>query len=142
MALRFPRTAVVDTGFWIALCARDDQYHLQALAKEDLLRSLNLIVPWPCLYETLNTRFVKNPMSVRAFERFRRRPNVDLADDTKYREAAYSETLVLAPKRPISLVDMVIRCILDDVNIRKDCLLTFNRPDFVDVCRKRQIEIL
>jgi hypothetical protein len=48
----------------------------------------------------------------------------------------------LAPKRPISLVDMVIRYILDDVNIRKDCLLTFNRRDFVDVCRKRQIEIL
>ena len=142
MALRLPRTAVVDTGFWFALCARNDQYHLQALAKEELLHSLNLIIPWPCLYETLNTWFVKNPISVRTFESFCQRPNVELADDTKYRESACSETFALAPKRPISLVDMVIRYILDDVNIRKDCLLTFNRRDFVDVCRKRQIEIL
>jgi predicted nucleic acid-binding protein len=142
MALRLSRTAVVDTCFWFALCDRNDQYHQQALAKEELLHSLNLIIPWPCLYETLNTSFVKNPRSLGTFERFRHRPNVDLADDGKYRDTAYQETFVLARKRPISLVDMVIRCILDDVNIRKDCLLTFNQPDFVDICRKRQIELI
>jgi predicted nucleic acid-binding protein len=137
------RTAVIDTCFWIALCVSNDQYHQQALAKEELLYSLNLIVPWPCLYETLKTRFVKNPMSVRAFERLLQRPNVELADDVKYRDAAYRETIAWAlDGRPISLVDVVIRFILNDVNIRKDCLLTFNLPDFVDVCRKRQIEIL
>ncbi len=45
MALRLPRTAVVDTCFWIAICAPDDPYHQEALAKEELLESLNLIIP-------------------------------------------------------------------------------------------------
>jgi predicted nucleic acid-binding protein len=88
----------VDTGFWFALFDGHDQYHVQALAKEELLHELNLIIPWPCLYETLNTRFVKNPISVHAFERLLQRPNIDLANDTKYREAAYSETFVFGPE--------------------------------------------
>jgi len=37
---------------------------------------------------------------------------------------------------------MIIRLILDDVNIRKHGLLTFNPGDFADICRKHQIEML
>jgi predicted nucleic acid-binding protein len=142
MLPRLRQTAVVDTGFWFALFRSDDQYHAQALGKEEILHSLNLVLPWPSLYETLNTEFVRDSRSMREFDRVRLRPNVALADDAPYREAAYNETFVLARKRPLSLVDMVIRCILDDVNVRTDCLLTFNPRDFVDVCRRRQIEIL
>ncbi len=42
----------------------------------------------------------------------------------------------------MALVDMVIRLILDDINVRKDGLLTFNHKDFADLCRKHQIEML
>lgn len=142
MAPSVPKTAVVDTGFWFALFDRRDQYHAQARTKAELLNSLNLILPWPCLYETLNTRFVKNQLTVEAFERLVKRPNVIFADDTKYREAAFNQIARPANKRVISLVDIVIRYILEDVNIRTDCLLTFNQRDFVDVCHARQIELL
>ena len=139
---KLPHTAVVDTGFWIALLDDRDQHHHEALAKINLITSMNLIIPWPCLYETLNTRFVKNPLSMKTLHEYVQRPNTELADDTRYREAAYTQTFALAPKRPISLVDVVIRCILDDVNVKKDCVLTFNPRDFEDICRKRQIEML
>jgi len=46
-----------------------------------------------------------------------------------------------ARTRPMSLVDMVMRLMLDDVNVRVDGLLTFNQKDFHDVCRKRGLEM-
>lgn len=142
MALSLPKTVVVDTGFWFALFERTDQNHRQALTKAQIISSLRLVLPWPCLYETLNTRFLSNRMMVRGFERFVKSQNVVFADDSKYREGAYNQTLRGAERRPIALVDMVIRSILEDVNTRTNCLLTFNQRDFVDVCRARQIEIL
>jgi len=42
----------------------------------------------------------------------------------------------------ISLCDVLIRLLIEDVNLRIDALLTFNEKDFVDVCRKRRGEIL
>ncbi len=139
---RLPRTAVVDAGFWFALFEKRDQYHERALAREGLIESLQLVIPWPCLYETLNTRFVKNQLSMRSFERVLQRPNIRFADDAEYRDTAYRETFDLVLRRPMSLVDRVVRCILDDVNIRKDSLLTFNPPDFIDICHRRQIQLL
>ena len=40
--------------------------------------------------------------------------------------------------RPISLVDMVIRKMLDDVDLKTDAIITFNPGDFDDVCRKNK----
>ena len=44
--------------------------------------------------------------------------------------------------RSFALVDVVIRLILDDINVRKHGFLTFNQRDFGDLCRKHQIELL
>ncbi len=140
MALSVPKTVVVDTGFWLALFDKRDQHHPQALDNEDRLRSLRVVLPWPCLYETLKTRFVRNPMWVRQFESFIKR--ADILDDAKYRQAAYDQILREVERRPISLVDRVIRSILEDVSVRTDLLMTFNRRDFFDVCLANQIELL
>ena len=142
MALSVPKTAVVDTGFWFALLNERDQHHRNALAQEHRLRSLRLILPWPCLYEILNTKFVRNLVWVRRFESFLKHPSVVFFDDVKYRQAAYDRTLQDARRRSISLVDRVIRSILEDLSNRVDLLLTFNRRDFADVCRANQIELM
>jgi len=139
MALSVPKTVFVDTGFWLALFDKRDQHHPQALANENRLRSLRVALPWPCLYETLKTRFVRNPIWVRQFESFVKR--ADMLDDAKYRQAAYDQILREVERRPISLVDRVIRSILEDVSTKIDVLLTFNHRDFADICRTNQIEL-
>ena len=81
---------------------------------------------------------------MRDFERVLKRPNIIRMDDSPYREEALLRTLqqAISARRPIALVDMLIRFMLDDVKVRVDCLLTYNVPDFADVCRKRNIQIL
>ena len=53
------KNLLLDTGFWYALYEVRDSHHEDAQILADLLDLHNLVLPWPCLYETLNTRFVK-----------------------------------------------------------------------------------
>ena len=140
----FAKTVLADSGFWYALYDARDQYHAQAEQNDYMLQSANVLVPWPCLYETFNTRFAKNKIAVRSFEALLRQTHVVLMRDEPYREAALEAAVSMAlfASRSIALVDMVIRLILDDVNVRKDGLLTFNQRDFSDLCRRHQIEML
>lgn len=50
---------LVDTGYFFALFDPGDQYHEEAVKKQEWLDELPIVLPWPILYETLNTRFVK-----------------------------------------------------------------------------------
>jgi len=142
--LRYPKTVLVDTGFWIAFYDRRDNHHAQAHLKEHYLKSMNILVPWPSLYETFNTRFAKNRIAVRSFDALLRQTHVERLDDVPYREKAFDEAVgtALIGSRSISLVDMVIRQILDDINVHKDGLLTFDLEGFSDICSKHRIEIL
>jgi predicted nucleic acid-binding protein len=142
--VNIPLVAVIDTGFWYAICDENDNYHNMAVSKNLNLESYKIILPWPCLYETVNTQFVKHPFVVEKFEKLIKRPGIIFLDDSKYREDAYTQVVQMAvsKKRHISLVDMVIRFILEDVNNKVHFLITFNGRDFHDVCRKRQIQIL
>jgi hypothetical protein len=45
-------------------------------------------------------------------------------------------------KRPLSLVDCLIRVMLEDTNIRINYLATYNNSDFYDVCATRNIELI
>ncbi len=140
----FPKNLVVDTGFWIALFDPRDHYYQQAGAKEDLLKRMNILVPWPSLYETLNTRFCRNAHATIGLELLLRQPHFLRIDDTPYREKALEISLQWSKsgKRAIALVDMVTRLLLDDIDVKTDALLTFNPGDFIDVCRSQRIEIV
>jgi predicted nucleic acid-binding protein len=141
---RYPKSVVVDTGFWYAICDARDEHHSDAEPKARYLEEMNVLVPWPSLYETFGTRLAKNTFAVRRFETYLKEPHCFLIGDESYREFALDQTFrqARAGKRPMSLVDIVIRLILEDVNVRKDCLLTFNDRDFMDVCRRRNVRIL
>ena len=138
-----PKAAMLDTCFLYALFDSRDSWHSEAAKKSDLIVSLRLAIPWPCLYETVNTRFIKEPGRVQRFEILLKRPGVTLIDDSPYRDRAYEMTVdhAIRRRRTISLTDMVIRLMLEDVNVRVGYLFTFNPGDFADVCSRRGIEI-
>lgn len=139
MKANIPQTILVDTGFWFALYNTDDSDHETAKQIAGVIQSSTVLIPWPSLYEVLNTRFTKNKVVLGQFETFLGKPSTIRINDISYRDQALKETL--ASPRPISLVDRVIRMMLMDVNLRINYLITFNKRDFVDICQRRQIEI-
>lgn len=132
---------IVDSCFWYALFDSSDPYHTQALQIENKLRDVKFIVPFPTLYEVINTRFSKKD----SLDRFRRQissPECVLIPDEKYKDDVLRATFFfsLEKQRPISLVDMIIRIMMEDVNLQIRGLLTFNVGDFVDVCLKKKLK--
>src|SRR5258708_511801 len=95
---------VADSGFWMALYDTKDAFHLEANTLPVDLDSVALLVPWPSLYETLNTRFVRDQRRIAAFHLALRRSNVHLVDDLPYRDEAYASLGTGASARPLSLV--------------------------------------
>ncbi len=135
---------LIDTGFWIALYNPRDGYHSDAQELIDLIADTNIILPWPTLYETVNTRLSKNRNGINQFEEVLKMPNTILLDDAEYKNRALDFSLKSSTKgvRPISLVDSVIREIISDDNLNIDYLVTYNKADFIDLCIRRRIEIL
>jgi predicted nucleic acid-binding protein len=136
---------LVDTGVWYALCDPRDRTVTQE-AIEDIYSRVkvhSIVLPWPIAYETLRTRFVRSRLAMERFERELKRPRVALLDDTPYRGDALSLSIEssLRRGRPLSLVDCVIRLLLEDARARIRYLVTFNPRDFVDVCAARRIEL-
>ena len=137
-------TVLADTGYWIALFDPREAEHATTLGTEELLEMLTLVLPWPLLYETLRTRFVRRRHWVARLDERLKRPNVAFVDDREYCEEAYSLTVEYATRlrRPISMVDMLCRLLIADPNVRIDYLLTTNAADFHDVCRAHRVELL
>ncbi len=138
-----PKRLLTDAGFWIAYYEERDSHHAKAVEVMQFAERNALLVPWPILYETLCTRFVKRKPWAQSFERQLGRANTVRVSDAEYRDFALSECLDLAGtgKRCLSLADAVVRAILQDKRNRVDYLITFNHRDFVDVCITSQIEI-
>ena len=141
----------VDTGFNFALYERKEIVRHNIASHifvnfVDPEKSINrLVFLWPVLYETLSTRFVRKSLS--EFHRdlvvLNRKGRLAYLDDKPYRDKCLKETVEECEEpRCLSLVDRVIREVLFDINLKVDCLLTFNPGDFVDVCRRRKVRLL
>ena len=138
-----PKNLLLDSGFWYALYDARDPFHEQANAFAKHLDFYTLLIPWPSLYETLNTRFVRHPEWLRPFEKYVHRSSSVRLPDELYRDMGLDSVLsIVRGWRSISLVDMVIRLMLVDPNIKIDAVVTFNQNDFVDICATRQIDII
>lgn len=133
---------LVDSCFWYALFDARDQHHAEAQQMKEYLDYGNIIIPYPVLYETLNTRFSKMKEWMSAFDVILRKYTTLCIPDEVYRKDALDSTFVTAKKRPMALVDMVIRYMLDDVNLNIKKMITFNVGDFDDVCRRKGIEVI
>ena len=135
---------LIDSGFFFALFDPRDSHHAVAGTKREWVEICTLIVPWPVLYETVNTRLARRPETISRFESLIRRPDAVLLDDSPYRQDAYEDTLERAkkPNRPKSLVDSILYAIIEDPNVRIDAMLTFNLRDFGGVCQSNRVELL
>jgi len=133
---------LVDTGFFVALYDERDRHHSSARKKRELLDVWPVVLPWPVLYETVSTRFSKRPGNLTRFNAIVAKPDTVRLDDGPYREKSYTSALTWANnRRHLSLVDCVLRAIVEDPNVRIEAMLTFNPGDFHDVCRECRVEL-
>lgn len=136
---------LVDTGVWYALCDARDETVSREVADDIYarVRVHSIIMPWPIAYETLRTRFVRNRLAMERFEQEIKSSRIVFLDDAPYRDDALVLSIdsSLRRGRPLSMVDCVMRLLMDDVRTRIRYLVTFNERDFVDVCTARQIEL-
>ncbi|WP_162800604.1 hypothetical protein [Acidibrevibacterium fodinaquatile] len=138
------RSVLVDTGIWYAIFdPRDGK--LKPESADCVFARINkhrIILPWPVLYETLGTKFVKNETALKSFKKIL--PTVVFHPDESYRhkalELSFESSLKNKP-RHLSLVDCVLRLILDDKDVKVSYFVTVNPGDFADVCRKNNIEL-
>lgn len=135
---------LIDTGFWYAFYDDSDPYHRKAVEIMPYVAKHTILIPYPSLYETINTRFSKRKNWMDGFRSFINSPSCVLIPDDDYKRDALGMTLnsSLEKNRPMSLVDMVIRQMLDDVNLKSDAIITFNPEDFYDVCLSRNIILI
>ena len=133
------KTVLIDSGFWCALYEPRDQYYQEAQLIANLIEDKQLILPWPTLYEFINTRFIRRIDRLNAFNAQLTRTSINYLDDTGYKQAALNEVI---NRGLYSLVDSVIRQVLSDVNVKIDYFVTFNNADFDDICYRRKIEII
>lgn len=122
-------TILVDTGFWIALYdpSKKIEYSLEAerIAKEIELE--NIIIPFPTLYEFVNSRLSRRESKIQ-FENLLSRPNITLLSDSKYKSEALDNFFIKTKFSfsDVSLVDEVLKLIIDDDTIKIDYIVTFD----------------
>lgn len=135
---------ITDTCFWLGLVDSRDQHHVKSVLINELIKDNYIVFPFPCFYEIIRTKFVRNKIKLLAFESLLKNCRISYVDDSKYKDAALSKVYELNKKSFIShsLTDAVIREMLSDIDLRLDYLVTFNSKDFIDICIKREITIL
>lgn len=138
------KNLLLDTGFWYALYdERDSHYEGAQILAELLLDFNNLVIPWPSLYETLNTRFIRRRAWLESFATYLTRINTVRLPDEMYRQYALGSVLRNQTRgRSLSLVDAIIRLALEDPDVKIDAMVTFNQADFYDTCASRNIELI
>jgi len=136
---------LVDSCFWIALYTPEEiQRHARALDIIDDLENNEVIVPWPTLYEFVNTRLARRKEHLFAFEQFLLKPNVRKISDEIYKPLALQNVFELNISRTtsVSLIDEVLRQMILDDSLKIDCLVTFNRLDFEYPCQLAKVLII
>ena len=138
-----PGRVLVDSGFFMALFNERDQHHASARRLEEWLDFVPIVLPWPILYETVNTRLARQPQNLAKFGAIARLPETLLLDDAPYREDSFAAVLAQNPARgSLSLVDAVLCNIIEDVNVPISAMLTFNDRDFLAVCHENNVQLL
>jgi predicted nucleic acid-binding protein len=136
---------LVDSCFWIAYFSpQETERHLRAISIIEYFENNEVLIPWPTLYEFINTKLARRKENLFAFEQFLLKPNVFPISDLQYKEKSLSNVfeLNITHHNSISLVDEIIRQMICDRDLRINFLATFNRKDFEYECQIGGIEIL
>ena len=141
-------TVLVDTGVWYELFSSRDRIRVrnqeEVKAIERFLQSDTILLPWPVMYETLKTKMVKDKPGLQNLQHQFSKPNMEFLPDLPYQAQSLKECFdsSINNKRPLSLVDCLLRSLMLDTNIKIDHFATNNWGDFADVCTKRKINVL
>ncbi|RZI26814.1 hypothetical protein [Pseudomonas orientalis] len=135
------KKVLIDTGYWIALFYERDQYHPIAQILDDDLLVHTILVPWPTLFECIDTRLARRKDIAIRLRQLLTRPNTLLIDDTPYRNKSLEFTLGDG-HHTFSLTDHILRSMLEDIDLAIDAFVSFNPGDFYDVCATRGVEML
>lgn len=122
---------LTDTGFWRALVDVKDQHHSDATKQMEIILTTKhtLLIPWPIMYETLKTKFVKNSIHLLRFKNALEQLNTVFVDDSKWRKACM-DVVFDNHHNNASFVDMILLAMLEDKSIHIDYLITYNERDF------------
>lgn len=138
---------IVDTGFWYSYFGtREQERHMVADKVFRRLEELeaNFLIPFPTLYEAINTKLLKSKNRTKAnwfLRQLQSNPRFIKVPDDEYKDDAYLLTVSENNHRGYSLVDMIIRVMMEDDRLKIDSLLTLNIEDFIDVASRRGISI-
>ena len=135
---------LVDSSFWIAFYTpEENERHQRAMEIIEYLENNEVIIPWPTLYEFINTRLARRKENLYSFEQFILKPNVKKLPDEEYKELALQNVFKLNTSRhaSISLVDEVLRQMILDHKLKIDYLATFNKSDFEHSCQVARVLI-
>ena len=127
---------IIDSGVWYAAFDQRDDKYVYSDKILNLLEMHELIVPFPSLYETINTRLLRNKYKQAdyLFEYLNDSKKVTLVHDDKYREQALkSVSSNLNQNKSYSLVDMIIRLMMEDSSLGSIAVVSFNIEDFIGV---------
>ena len=120
---------IVDTGFWIALYdpTKQPENYLEAERIANEIEDENIIIPFPTLYELVNSRLSRRESKLQ-FEKLLGRPNITKLSDSKYKSKALENFFLKSNLEysDISLVDEVIKLIIADNSIRIDYIASFD----------------
>ncbi|TSA37101.1 MAG: hypothetical protein D4R64_06195 [Porphyromonadaceae bacterium] len=119
---------LVDAGFWIALYdTKKPENILEAERIASEIEDEEIIIPFPTLYEFVNSRLSRRDAKMQ-FEKFLTRPNVIKLSDTKYKTKALEIFFIKSNQEysDISLVDEVLKLIIADRTIKIDYIATFD----------------
>ena len=136
---------IFDSCYWFALFNEKDQYHHLANQMADTFNSpsIKILIPFPSMYETLNTAFVDNKSRLkRLSEILSNHEKVEFIFDDEYKDNAYRNTIGQENGSKVSLVDSIILEMLEDQNLAIDGVVTFNSRDFAEPCRILQKEMI
>ncbi len=133
---------LTDTCFWIGLVDPTDQYHEKSKEILETIEEFKIVIPWPCLYETICTHLTRRRERLLYFEEIIKKENIYLVSDEIYKENGLDEVFETMKSQgfTFSLVDSVIREMLKNINLKIDYFVTYNESDFADLCQKRKIE--
>lgn len=125
------KTLIVDTGYWIELFNPSLNPQNQEIIEliSDVIHEYQVLIPFPSLYELLNSKFSRNP-NTRNFKDELSKARYIKIDDAEYKDRALNNFLdknQYVQSEDISFVDEVIKEMIDDVNLKTDFIITFDR---------------
>lgn len=139
------KTILLDTGYWIALFSPEKEKSKQAVVEyvSQLIDENNysVIIPFPTLYEFLNSKLSRKGKFNLESE-LSKQKYIKIYDN-EYREKAlknftYQFTFT---NTDISLVDEVIKEMIEDRNLKTDIIVTFDEA-LKNYARSMNVEVV